>query len=111
MPDFARFTTAVGYYSTLGHEHVHYTGHPSRLNRDFSGRFGEEAYAFEELVAELGAVFLAAELGLTVEPREDHAVYIHGWLHCLKHDPRAIFTASSKAQAAVNWMKEKQSMA
>jgi antirestriction protein ArdC len=106
MPDFGRFKTAVDYYATLAHEHVHFTRHPSRLHRDFSGRFADAAYAFEELVAELGAAFLSAELGLSVEPREDQAVYIKSWLQCLKQDARAIFTAASKAQAAVDWMKD-----
>jgi len=109
MPDFERFKSPAYYYGTRAHETVHWSGHESRLHRDFSGRFGDAAYAFEELVAELGSAFLSAELGLTVEPREDHAVYIAGWLKCLKEDTRAIFTASSKAQVAVDWMKARQS--
>ena len=108
IPRFEAFETATGYYATLGHEHIHWTGNKTRLDRDFSGRFGSEAYAFEELVAELGAAFLCAELGLALAPRADHARYIRGWLKCLKGDPHAIFTAARKAQAAVDWMKERQ---
>lgn len=104
MPPFASFFSKEGYYSTLAHEVTHYTGHESRLNRDMSNRFGDEGYAMEELVAELGAAFLCAELGVTNEPREDHASYIHCWLKVLKQDKRAVFTAASKAQAACDWL-------
>jgi antirestriction protein ArdC len=108
MPHFAQFTSAVAYYGTLGHECCHRTGHPSRLNRDLTGRFGSAAYAVEELVAELGAAFLCGTLGLAVEPRADHAQYIAVWLNVLKTDVRAVFTAASKAQAAVDWMHAQQ---
>ena len=104
MPEFEAFIDPVAYYSTLGHEMTHLTGAPSRLNRDLSGRFGSEARAAEELIAELGAAFLCADLGLCNEPRPDHASYVQSWLTVLKQDRRAIFTAASKAQAAVNWM-------
>jgi antirestriction protein ArdC len=67
-------------------------------------RFGENAYAVEELVAEPGAAFLCADLGLSNEPRSDHAAYISSWLQVLKNDKRAVFTAASKAQTAVDWM-------
>jgi antirestriction protein ArdC len=79
---------------------THWTAPPHRCNRDLSGRFGSEAYAMEELVAELGAAFLCAELGITVEPRADHAQYLAHWLSVLKADKRAIFTAASKAAQA-----------
>lgn len=91
MPPFAAFFSKEGYYGTLAHEVTHWTGHASRLNRDMSGRFGEEGYAMEELVAELGAAFLSAQLGVSAEPREDHAAYIHCWLKVLRHDKRAVF--------------------
>jgi antirestriction protein ArdC len=104
MPEFGQFRDGISYYSTLGHEHVHWTGHKARNNREFGKRFGDNAYAFEELVAELGAAFICAELGLTNEPREDHAAYIASWLGCLKADKRAIFTAASKAQAAADYL-------
>lgn len=106
MPEFRRFESAVAYYATLGHEHIHYTGDEKRCNREFGKRFGDNAYAFEELVAELGAAFLCAELGLSNEPRPDHAAYIDSWLRVLKSDNRAVFTAASKAQAAVDWLNE-----
>ncbi|MDQ0462945.1 antirestriction protein ArdC [Caulobacter ginsengisoli] len=106
LPPFARFKDANGYYSTRAHECVHATGAPARLDRDLTGRFGSESYAVEELVAELGAAFLCAELGLSPEPRPDHAGYIASWLKVLKSDHRAIFTAAGKAQAAVDWLQE-----
>ncbi|WP_245766250.1 ArdC family protein [Sulfitobacter brevis] len=108
MPERCRFidtaTTmaAEAFYGTLSHELVHWTGVSHRLDRDLSGRFGDQAYAMEELVAELGAAFLCSELGLAPVPREDHACYIKSWLAVLKQDKRAIFTAASKASQAAN---------
>lgn len=104
MPEFGQFKSAVGYYAVLAHEHVHWTGAKHRLNREFGARFGDQAYAFEELVAELGAAFMCAHLGLANEPRPDHARYIASWIEVLRHDKRAIFTAASKAQAAADWL-------
>lgn len=104
MPKFDQFRDAPGFYSVLGHEHVHWTGAKHRLDRDLKNRFGSKAYAFEELIAELGAAFLAARLGLAIEPRPDHAAYISGWLKVLRDDPRAILTASTKAQQAVDFL-------
>ena len=104
MPPFDAFKEALFYYSVLSHETTHWTGAPHRLDRDMTGRFGSEAYAMEELVAELGADFLCCELGLPSDPRIDHAPYIGSWIKVLKNDKRAIFTASAKAQAAVDWM-------
>ena len=96
LPPFEAFRDAEAYYSTLAHESCHATSHPSRLARDFgSKRFGSESYAIEELVAELGAAFLCADLDLALEPREDHAAYLAHWLEVLKSDNRAIFTAAS----------------
>jgi antirestriction protein ArdC len=84
---------------------VHWTRHESRLNRDFGRkRFGDEGYAMEELVAELGAAFLSADLDLTPEVRDDHAAYIASWIAVLKNDKRAIFTAASHAQRAVDFL-------
>lgn len=101
MPEFDSFRDAESYYATLGHEFVHWTGAEKRLNRVFGVRFGDEAYAAEELVAEIGAAFLCASLGLTPEVREDHASYIASWLKVLKGDKRFIFTAASLATKAV----------
>lgn len=108
MPAFEVFRSGVAYYGTLAHEVTHWTGHETRCARDLRSRFGDEAYAAEELVAELGAAFLAADLNLSPEPRPDHAGYIASWLKALKGDKRAIFTAAGKAQAAVDWMHAHQ---
>lgn len=105
MPPFESFRDAESYYQTLGHEHVHWTRHRTRLDRDFGRkRWGDEAYAVEELVAELGSAFLCADLDLTPEVREDHASYIASWLKVLKDDKRAIFTAASHAQRAADFL-------
>ena len=104
MPPFEIFKETAAYYSTLAHESIHWAGASHRLNRDLKARFGTEAYAAEELVAELGAAFLCADLGLANEPRPDHAAYVQNWLKVLRNDTGAIFTASSKAQAAADWL-------
>ncbi|WP_290482010.1 ArdC family protein [Hyphomonas sp. UBA3201] len=109
MPPFETFRDAESYYATLAHECTHWTRHPSRLDRDFGRkRWGDEGYAMEELVAELGSAFLAADLGLTPEGREDHAAYIASWLKVLKDDKRAIFTAASHAQKAADYLNSLQ---
>jgi antirestriction protein ArdC len=104
MPPFQAFTENVSYYSTLAHEHTHWTAPSARCDRQLGKRFGDNAYAAEELIAELGAAFTCAHLGLSTEPREDHAAYIQSWLRVLKADSRAIFTAASKAQQATDWL-------
>jgi antirestriction protein ArdC len=105
MPCIDFFRDSESYYATLAHETTHWTLHASRLNRDFGGkRFGDEGYAMEELVAELGAAFLSADLELTPEVREDHAAYIASWIKVLKDDKRAIFTAASHAQRAADFL-------
>lgn len=102
MPPFEAFESRERYYATLGHETTHWTRHPTRLERDFGRkRWGDEGYAMEELVAEIGAAFLAADLDITPEVREDHAAYIESWLKVLKDDKKAIFTAAAHAQRAV----------
>jgi antirestriction protein ArdC len=106
MPPAGAFVDVENYYSTLAHELTHWTGHKSRLDREFGKRFGSNAYAFEELVAELGAAFAMAKLGISAEPRADHADYLASWLKVLKQDKRAIFTAASKAQAACDYLFE-----
>jgi antirestriction protein ArdC len=103
--DLASFRTAESYYATLCHELTHFTKHPSRLNREFGRqRWGDEGYAMEELTAELGAAFLCADLGLTLEIRDDHAAYIGSWLKVLKNDKRAVFTAAGHAQRAAEFL-------
>ncbi|MFL6446335.1 MAG: ArdC family protein [Bryobacteraceae bacterium] len=108
MPPFSAFKKPDYFYSVLGHEAVHAVGHPSRSNRQLTNRFGSEAYAAEELIAELGSAFISAELKLDTEPRADHAPYVRNWLAVLRHDKRAIFTAASKAQEAVDWLLKSQ---
>jgi antirestriction protein ArdC len=106
MPDRERFfatttaSLAQNWYAILLHELVHWTGADHRLARTFGKRFGDEAYAMEELVAELGAAFLCGDLGLSVTVRPDHACYLASWLKVLKGDNRAIFTAASAAAKA-----------
>jgi antirestriction protein ArdC len=105
MPPFVSFRDADSYYATLAHECTHWTGSTSRLSRDFGGhRFGSEGYAVEEMVAELGAAFLCAELEISLEPREDHASYIATWLNVLAQDNRAVFTAAAHAQRAAEYI-------
>lgn len=105
MPAFESFQDAQSYYATLGHEMIHWTRHSSRLDRDLGRqRHGDEGYAREELVAELGAAFLCADLGLAPEPREDHAAYIASWLQVLRDDRRFIVSAAAHAQRAVAWL-------
>jgi len=82
----------------------HWSGAEHRLNRAYGKRFGDEAYAMEELIAELGSAFLCSWLGVTPEPREDHAAYLGSWLKVLKSDNRAIFTAASAAQEAHEYL-------
>ncbi len=107
MPLFASFADFVAYYATLGHETIHWSGAPHRLARAW-GPFGTETYAGEELVAELGAAFLCADLALSNEPRLDHAAYVATWLKTLRSDPRAIFAAASKAQRATEYLHRLQ---
>lgn len=108
MPPFEVFRDPISYYSTLAHEATHWTGHRTRLDRDLKGRFGSEAYAAEELIAELGAAFLAADLELAPDPRPENAAYIQSWLKVLRNDNRAIFSASSTAQKAVDTLHAHQ---
>lgn len=112
IPEYTRFndtqtsTAAEAYYATLLHELTHATSPAHRCNRELGKRFGDRAYAREELVAELGAAFLCANLGITLEPRADHAAYIASWLAVLRSDKRAIFNAASLAQKAVDWLSK-----
>lgn len=107
LPALAQFDTAAHFYGTAAHEHVHWTGHADRLNRDLSGRFGSDSYAAEELVAELGAAMWCAQAGLSAVTRTDHAAYLAGWLRILRADARALVTVASRAQAAVDWLNDR----
>jgi antirestriction protein ArdC len=91
--------------ATKLHELLHWSGAPQRLNREFGERFGDEAYAFEELIAEIGACMLMAELSIAPNIRPDHAQYLAHWLGILKQDKRAIFTAAARAQEAVEFLR------
>jgi len=102
MPPSYLFDAYEHYYATLAHELSHWTGHPSRLDRDLKNRFGTEAYAAEELVAELSSAILGVELGLPVAHLDHHASYIASWLELLKSDDRAILTAAAKAEEAAS---------
>ncbi|WP_152048799.1 ArdC family protein [Aureimonas psammosilenae] len=117
MPTRDRFrdtqdaTATEHFYKVLFHELVHWTGAESRLKRDFSGRFGSEAYAFEELVAEIGAAFLAADMGISPEPDARNVAYVAGWLKVLKGDKKAVFTASTASAKAADFLKAFQPIA
>ena len=104
MPIFPSFDDPVSYYSTLAHEAIHWTGHRSRMGREFGARFGDSAYAFEELVAELGATFVMGRLGLPCRVERDHAPYIGHWISVLENDDRAIHSAASHAQRAADFL-------
>lgn len=104
----ATSTPTESYESTRLHELTHWVGAEHRLNRQFGDRFGDKDYAFEELVAELSAAFLCAELEITNTPRADHAQYCSTWLEVLKGDTKAIFTAASLATRAVAYLNDLQ---
>jgi antirestriction protein ArdC len=112
VPERGRFlgsltsTPTDAYYATLLHELTHWSGHVSRLNRILAGRFGDAAYAMEELVAELGAAFLCADLAVTNIPRPDHAAYIGRWLAVLKGDKKALFSAAAAASRAAGYLAD-----
>jgi len=113
LPERFRFidtkegTATQRYYSTTFHELAHWTGAEARCNRSLRGRFGDEAYAAEELIAELSAAFTCGRLGIDNEPRDDHAQYLASWLKVLKNDTRAIFTAASQAQKATAFLLDR----
>ena len=108
MPDFASFRDAASFYGVWLHENGHASGSKHRLDRDLSGRFGSAAYAAEECCVEILSGLVLADIGIAHHPRPDHAAYIASWLAVLRADPRAIFTAASKAQQAADWMHAQQ---
>lgn len=105
MPPRDLFADAAGYYSVLAHELVHWTGAPHRLDRAKGHRFGDARYAFEELVAEMGAVFALAHCGLAADPSDNNAAYLAGWAQCLRDEPRALFKAATMAEAAIEYFE------
>ncbi len=109
MPDRYRLRNrdaTEAYYAVLLHELIHWTGHESRLKRDLSVSFGAMTYAMEELVAEFGAAFLCADLGISSQPREDHACYVSSWIQVLEDRSRAIVLATSAATKACRYLGE-----
>jgi antirestriction protein ArdC len=104
LPPYDSFKDRSSFYATLAHESIHATGSPKRLNRDFGKRFGDKQYAFEELIAELGAAFLCADLSITPEVMPEHGQYLQAWLSILKEDSKALFTAASQASRAVEYL-------
>ena len=114
MPDERLFrgseygTAKEDYYCVLAHEATHWTAHGNRLNRELGKRFGDHQYSAEELIAELGSAFICAELGISPQPRLDHAQYLKHWLEMMKADSRAIFAAAARAQEAVSFLASLQ---
>ena len=105
MPLIESFKTNNSYYTTLCHELTHWTKHKTRLDRNLGAkRYGDQGYAVEELIAEIGAVFVSVVLGISPDVREDHAPYIASWLKVLKSDKKAIFNAASLAQKAADYL-------
>ncbi|MDY7524267.1 ArdC family protein [Sphingomonas sp. 10B4] len=104
LPHIAQFSSRAQWAATLAHEAGHWTGHPDRLARTFGKRFGDDAYAFEELVAELASALLGADLGLPVDHLDNHAAYIGSWLTILKRDARALMTAAARAEDAAGYL-------
>ena len=105
LPAREAFISPEAFYSVALHEATHSTGHASRLARDFSGRFGTEAYAFEELIAEMGSAFLNADLGIISSTLQDHADYLAHWIKILQNDKKAILTAAAQASRAHAFIK------
>lgn len=110
LPKPQDFTSLPAYYATALHELGHWTGHEDRLNRDFTGRFGQDAYAFEELIAELTSAFSCASLGVPSN-LENHASYLDHWLKILAEKPGALIEACSKASKAFEYLQELASTA
>lgn len=105
MPSLNKFNTQEAYYATLFHELIHSTGHGSRLKRDMTGEFKSESYSKEELIAEFGAAFLCAELKIDNTTISNSAAYLKSWMKALQNDKTLLIKASSKAQKAVNYIK------
>lgn len=115
LPDTIAFvqtpqaSATENYYSTLLHELTHWTGAPMRLDRDKAKTRKEmDKYAFEELIAELGAAFLCSRLGITQTPRSDHALYIKSWLQALNNNKTLVFKASAQASKAADYLHNLQ---
>jgi len=110
VPPRTFFPTVMGFYETLLHELVHATGHESRLARTFGGQ-GTEAYAWEELIAEMGSAMLSVVVGVPAPDFPNMAAYLHSWRSRMTRDPQAICEAAAAAQKAVEWLLQKAAMA
>jgi antirestriction protein ArdC len=106
LPPPEAFHTIEDYFSTRVHETIHATGAKHRLNRQFGKRFGDQAYAYEELVACMGEAKLCAQFDLPIELHDNHAAYLAHWLKVLKSDKMAIIQAATKADQAIRWLTE-----
>ena len=104
LPQVEAFHSPEGYYATALHELTHATGHEGRCDRNLRGRFGDDDYAFEELVAEMGSAFLCHELGVTNEMREDHVQYLASWARQIREDPKVLVKAGKLAEDAAEWL-------
>lgn len=102
LPKPERFVDSASYYATVAHEHIHWTGTEKRCDRAFGKRFGDAAYAYEELVAELGSAFLCAALGL--DGKLQHPEYLGHWAKVLRAEPKTLWTVGSKASQAVSFL-------
>ncbi|MBQ9566103.1 MAG: DNA primase, partial [Synergistaceae bacterium] len=109
LPRMEFFENTEGYYATALHELTHWTGHESRLNRDTSG-FGSPAYAREELIAEMGSMFLSAETDIPQTPGHfaNHAAYVESWISLLKGDLNTLFKAASEANKAAEFLLRRE---
>ena len=101
-------TATQNYYSVLLHELTHWTGHKSRVNRDLSGTFGDDSYAFEELIAEMGAAVQCCMLGVTSKPKKESAQYIDSWKNKIKEEPDTIIKVMSAVNKAVSYLDKLQ---
>ena len=105
LPHPDQFNDTESFLGTSLHEHIHWSGNRSRLNRlNLSPAFGSPEYATEELVAELGAAIATARLGISTQPREDHAAYLAHWVDLLGEDPKTLFRTAAAAQRAVDYL-------
>lgn len=108
MPNIKAFKKEASYYCTFFHELTHSTGAKKRLNRDMTGTFGSKPYAYEELIAELGAVFMCSEAGILFQTKDNSAKYLKGWnkvlVNELENDNRFFLKASAQSQKAVNYI-------
>ena len=113
MPKITAFNKEASYYCTYFHELTHSTGAKKRLDRDFSGKFGSKNYAYEELIAELGAVFMCSEAGILFQTKENSAKYLKNWntvlVTELENDNRFFLKASAQSQKAVNYILNRNS--